>query len=270
MASTDIEIVNLAMIRLGANTITSMTDGSRNATAANVIYAMIRDEVLRSFDWGFAKRRAWLDEKTPNTVVITGVTGANPGVVSYTHVGVLDPQDGDKVEIAGIVGMTELNGNQYVVDNVNTTAETFELLDTDTSGMTAYGSAGTAERVVPASNEWAHCYDKPSDCLAVRMVNEDPTILFEMTEDGIYCNEAGIRITYTRQVTSVTLFDPTFISALASRLAGELAIAITGSKKKMELNLSFSETLITRAKTSDAKETKEDAYGNNPYTDARR
>jgi hypothetical protein len=135
MASNDYDIVNLALIRLGANTITSLSDGSRNANAANTIYSIIRDEVLRSFDWGFAKRRAWLDEKTPNKVIITGVTQANPGVVSYTHVGVLDPVNGNKVEIAGIVGMTELNGNQYVIDNVDATAETFELLDTDTTSL---------------------------------------------------------------------------------------------------------------------------------------
>jgi len=267
MASTDIEIANLAFIRLGANTITSMTDGSRNATTINTIYGMIRDEVLRSFDWGFAKKRAYLDEKTPNTLAITGVTGANPGVVTYTGT---DPEDGDKYEINDVVGMTELNTNQYVIDNVSTVLKTFKLLDTDTSGFTAYGSAGSAERVLPITDNWAYCYDKPSDCLAVRNVNDDPDIKFEMTDDGILCNEQDIFITYTRQVTTVSLFDVSFVSAFASRLAGEMAIAITGSKKKMELNLGFSQTLITKAKTSDAKETKDETNNTNKYADARR
>ena len=270
MATSDYEIVNLALLRLGANTITSLSDGSRNATAANVIYDMIRDEILRSFDWGFAKRRAWLDEKTPNKVTITGVTKANPGVVTYTHVGVSDPSNGDKVEIAGVVGMVALNGNQYVVDNVNTTAETFELLDTDTSAMTVYGSAGTAERVIPVSDEWIYCYDKPSDCLAVREVNDDPNILFEMNEDGIYCDTKDISITYTKQVTDVSVFDVIFVSALAARLAGELAIPITGSKKKMEIGFGMAQSLLTGAKTSDAKETKDNLFDINRYADARR
>ena len=270
MASNDYDIVNLALIRLGANTITSLTDGSRNANAANVIYEMIRDEVLRSFDWGFAKRRAWLDEKTPNKVVITGVTQANPGVVSYTHVGVNDPVDGNKVEIADIVGMTGLNSNQYVVDNVDAIAETFELMDKDTTSLAAYVSGGTAERVVPASSEWAYCYDKPSDCLAVRMINDDPDITFEMTDDGIYCDESDIVITYTKQVTTVSVFDVTFVSAFAARLMGELSIAITGSSKKMELGFGLASNFITKAKTGDAKETKESPFDRNSYVDARR
>lgn len=270
MALEDWKIVNLALVRLGANTITSLADGSRNATAANVIYETIRDEVLRAFNWGFAKRRAWLDEKTPNKVVITGITQANPGVVTYTHVGVLDPSDGDKVEIAGVVGMTDLNGEQYVVDGVDTVAETFELLDTDTSAMGAYVSDGTAERVVPASDEWAYCYDKPEDCLAVRMINDDPDIIFEMTDDGIYCNEPDIKIVYTKQVTTVTIFDATFVSAFASRLAGELAVAVSGSKKKMELNMGMYNALINQAQKHDAKESNEPPFNRNPYVDARR
>jgi hypothetical protein len=149
-------------------------------------------------------------------------------------------------------------------------AETFKLLDTDTTSFTAYGSAGTAERVVPASSFWAYCYDKPADCLAVRMVNEDPDIVFEVAEDGIYCNEADIQITYTRQITDVSLFDMTFTSALAGRLMGELAIPVSGSKKKMELGFGMAESLITKAKTGDAKETKDSPFDNNPYVDARR
>ena len=270
MASNDYDIVNLALIRLGANTITSLSDGSRNANTANKIYEMIRDEVLRSFDWGFAKRRAWLAQKTPNKVVITAVTQADPGVVAYTHVGVLDPVDGNKIEIAGIVGMTDLNGNQYVVDNVDALAETFELLDTDTSGMSAYTSDGTAERVVPPSTDFAYCYDPPSDCLAVREINEDPSILFEVNEDGLYCDEEDIMITYTRKVETVSLYDPSFVSAFAARLAGELATPITGSSKKMELNLGLSGVLIAGAKTSSAKEEKDSPFDTNAYVDARR
>lgn len=126
------------------------------------------------------------------------------------------------------------------------------------------------ERVIPISDEWSYCYDRPSDCLSVRNINDDPDIMFEIIDDGLLCNEEDVFITYTKQVTNVALFDVTFVSALASRLAGELAIAITGSAKKMELNLSFSQALITNAKTSDAKETKEETYNENKYADARR
>ena len=81
----------------------------------------------------------------PFAQVITGITQASPGVVtSATH----GFEDGDTVEIWGVAGMTELNGNKYMV--ANKAANTFELTDPDTSadidtsGYGAYTSAGVA------------------------------------------------------------------------------------------------------------------------------
>src|SRR6478736_470686 len=77
------------------------------------------------------------------TTAITAITQANPGVVSSAAHGLLD---GDVVKLAGILGMTQLNDNLYVADDA--AAGTFELLDTDTTGYTAYTSGGTAAKVL--------------------------------------------------------------------------------------------------------------------------
>lgn len=79
---------------------------------------------------------------------ITGVTQANPGVVTSAGHGFAN---GDEVLISGIAGMTQLNGNTYRVANV--TANTFELQTTagvnvDTSAYGAYVSGGTAARTM--------------------------------------------------------------------------------------------------------------------------
>jgi hypothetical protein len=79
-------------------------------------------------------------------LVITNISQANPGVVTYTGT---DPANGDTKTIQEVIGMTEVNGNSYIVANVNVGANTFELTDStganvDTSGFTAYGSVGTA------------------------------------------------------------------------------------------------------------------------------
>lgn len=78
---------------------------------------------------------------------ITGATQANPVVVTSSSHGF---SNGDEVVIAGVVGMTELNGLSYRVKNV--AANTFELTDlTDANingtAFTAYTSGGTAARV---------------------------------------------------------------------------------------------------------------------------
>jgi hypothetical protein len=78
---------------------------------------------------------------------ITGITQANPGVVTANSHGF---SNGDTVVISGVVGMTQVNGKRFKVANVAT--NTFELQDIDgnnvnTSGYTTYVSGGVANRV---------------------------------------------------------------------------------------------------------------------------
>lgn len=69
---------------------------------------------------------------------ITGITKANPGVVTATG---SDYPDGAVVKPLGILGMTELNGKLFIVDDGAT--NTFDLFETDTSAYGAYASGGT-------------------------------------------------------------------------------------------------------------------------------
>lgn len=75
---------------------------------------------------------------------ITGITQSDPAVVSSTSHGFAN---GDVVYIDGVVGMTEVNGLEFVVNNVG--ANDFELQDKngndiDSSAYTAYSSGGSA------------------------------------------------------------------------------------------------------------------------------
>lgn len=70
------------------------------------------------------------------TGIITGVTQANPGVVTdNAH----PYSNGDDVTISDVVGMVELNGNTYTISNI--TANTYEL-SVDTTSFTPYISGG--------------------------------------------------------------------------------------------------------------------------------
>lgn len=68
---------------------------------------------------------------------ITGVTQANPAVLTATTTF----QIGQSITIGGVNGMTELNGNTYVVTNVTGTTVTINV---DSTGFGAYTSGGTA------------------------------------------------------------------------------------------------------------------------------
>jgi len=81
------------------------------------------------------------------TMTITAITQANPAVVTSAGHGF---NDDDEIEIASVVGMTQLNGRRFKV--ANKTANTFELktvqgTNINSTSYTAYSSGGTAARV---------------------------------------------------------------------------------------------------------------------------
>lgn len=73
---------------------------------------------------------------------ITGITQANPAVVTVASHGYSNGQD---VWINSVGGMTEVNGRRFRIANVTT--NTFELSGVDSTGYTAYTSGGTAASV---------------------------------------------------------------------------------------------------------------------------
>lgn len=80
-------------------------------------------------------------------VTVTGITRANPGVVTAAAHGF---SNGDWVYLSGIVGMTQVNGQTYVV--AGATTNTFQLNDVfgnsvNTAAFSAYISGGTVARV---------------------------------------------------------------------------------------------------------------------------
>lgn len=78
---------------------------------------------------------------------ISGATKADPCVVTATgHTF----SNGDEIFVSGVLGMTELNGRQFIVANAAT--HTFEIqdkstTDVDSTGYTSYSSAGTASLI---------------------------------------------------------------------------------------------------------------------------
>jgi hypothetical protein len=103
-------------------------------------------------------QRRKIKKGTP-VIVISGVTQANPGVVTTATGHGLS--NGDSVYITGVGGMTELNGNTYAVTSV--TSNTFALQiqavapsNLDTTGYGAYGSGGSLQEAcnyyLPSSN----------------------------------------------------------------------------------------------------------------------
>lgn len=84
---------------------------------------------------------------------ITGVTKANPGVVTVTSISptnTLTLVNGMTVTISAVVGMTQLNENRYIVSGIS--GSTFTLYDlfgnpVDTSGFGTWVSGGIVNQI---------------------------------------------------------------------------------------------------------------------------
>ena len=81
-----------------------------------------------------------LQSALATALTITGITKANPGVVTYTGT---DPANGDFVLLT-VLGMHQLNDKIVRVADVDTGANTFELEGVDTTLFDTFTS-GTAE-----------------------------------------------------------------------------------------------------------------------------
>jgi Ubiquitin-activating enzyme E1 FCCH domain len=77
-------------------------------------------------------------------IVITGASQAYPCVLTCTQP--FNVENGELLQIQNVVGMTQLNGNTYLVLSSTSTEIS---LDVDSSGFTAYVSGGTATQVAP-------------------------------------------------------------------------------------------------------------------------
>lgn len=60
MPASEVSVCNLALQKLGAARIVSLTENSRNAKSVNACYVPQRDNELRKYKWNFAKKRASL------------------------------------------------------------------------------------------------------------------------------------------------------------------------------------------------------------------
>lgn len=112
-----------------------------------ILYKKFADKYYRIYRSTIGYTRNYVTNADINTNTITGITKANPCVVTVSSHGHLEK---DHITITGVEGMTELNGNNYTVQNVTST--TFELYTevytsstltaVDSSAFTTYSTSG--------------------------------------------------------------------------------------------------------------------------------
>lgn len=166
-----------------------------------------------------------------DAVTITGITKADPGVVTAVAHGF---SDGDQVKIQDVVGMTDVNNKVFTVHSPAT--DTFSLrdkLDTtdwDTTGYDAYVSGGTVEKVENAFSGLDHLEGKPVSVLGDGSVHADVVVSSGSVILTDYFNKVHIGLPYTSSLMPMKLAVP--------------GANIRGKKKRIhQIIFSFNKTL---------------------------
>lgn len=138
----------------GGNSLCGLTDSNSNAylipfqfSAQDALVIEVTDNTFRFY------RNGGLILNAP--VAITGITKANPGVVTATAHGYAN---GQQVYISGVWGMQQVNSNLFTVAGV--TANTFQLQDNfgnpfDTTTFDAWTANGTVASVYTLTTPYA-------------------------------------------------------------------------------------------------------------------
>ena len=158
------------------------------------------------------------------TYAITGVTQANPGVVTVTQ-----PYSvGDWFFVTGVGGMTQLNGNYYVA-GAGSSGSSIVLHDlagnpVDTTAFGAYTSGGTVDRVYTIASPYTSAevfgikYSQEVDFMVLCHPNHPAQILTLIAFDNW---------TIAAATFGSTAVAPTFIAEFSTLAAGTTSWAYT-------------------------------------------
>lgn len=252
---TKLKLFNYALSKIGEYKVSSTTADVPAVNRVNAIYDHVRDLVLRSHRWNFARKDALL---TPQWIATEAIYNSG-GLVAITSA--LHPPgllDGDTVTVSGtkydgVWRITRLSANDFVLNG---------------SVYTGTSTLGTFTKVPPFG--YAYMMKIPDDCIMARSVNgvdvSSAQDIWELQGRFLLTDVSEAKFVYTYQVrdegdpafdpTATELsFDPDFLEVFATTLALELCLGVTGSeKKRMSILSELNSIIIPRAIRNNAIE----------------
>lgn len=272
--ANQVDICNLALRRLGANTITLITDSTKEAEHCNSFWAYVLDEVLEQIPWNFnletrklnyAAGYGFIDEDNDQKT-ITGISAADPAVIDCVGHGI---STGQHVHLADIVGMTELNGATYFA--TATTVDVVTLTGIDSSLFTAYVSGGYLIRREPSA-EYAggYTYDLPADYQVGLHLDCGTRFVVEGNGDNrrLMTVASDAFLHYISSSSTVANYQTRFVSTLAYRLAAELALPLGKKGARQKEMLQLYEHQMGKRAVVDASEKKDKPEEKDPWLTA--
>jgi hypothetical protein len=260
MAYTKLQACNVALRILGAKPITAANltaEDTEEARQINDVYDLILDEVLTAHPWNFAIQRASLTELGGQVSTWTASGTTNVWQAALTTEPARVEFDSTEGTVKASVAACTAEGYWYWASNV---LYVYSASDPDT----AYTKI---EALIPEYG-YDHAYQLPTDCLRVIRMEDDEAD-FVREADRLFTDEETAKIQYIKQVTDPTYYTPFFMTALAQRLAAEIAFPLTNSATLAEVQYKIYLDKLSKAKAVDSQEGSGQEINISKWQDAR-
>lgn len=257
MATDAVAICNSALLKIGTEKITSLSDNTKRAIICNEQYAKIRDQVLRAHPWNFAIKRVTLSV-AEREIGYADVSTSGDSFEYELH----GYWTGQTVQISTddtLPAPLAASTNYYVIkvdkDNFKLAASYANALAGTQINLTTQG-AGThtiEPQYTEPDFEYTYQYSIPSDCL--RILNEQEySTDFKIENGAIVSNADTLNLRYIYQVTDTTKFDKNFDEALSYALAADLAYNLVQSSQLASDMMAKYNLVLRETRSFDAQE----------------
>lgn len=229
--ASEVDICNRALSAIGTRSqITSLTEKSAEARQCNLLYADLRDELLRMAPWNCATNFNTLalivaapgTPENPSAATATWEKGQPPPPWSYEYA---YPADCIRP--------------LWIVPQFTTGFSSGVPITTAVTGGAPQFWNGPPVRYKVGIDQINAQGDPATDGYDARV---------------IWTNQEQAILAYIKRVTSPDVWDPQFAQALVAALAGRLVIPLTGDKGLAKLKIGEANTYITLARQGDGNE----------------
>lgn len=255
--TTKLSLYNKALIKLGCETISALTDNTKPRRLIDEIYDGLVKEELQRHNWIFAKSKAVLFandilETVENVAAVTVddvVLTYNKNVLTITaaNTGV----SGNDIVIKSTNKKVVCSGDTLVGGSADTKAAgkiifytNMDKGDSITIGSTTLVAGTDFEIGVSGVGMLPRVFELPQDLLLLLEIDGFNALStypyqygayrqYDVAGRNVYCNKDNITVLYTASITE-DKFDFNFVNVVCCRIAYELADVLTQDDQKKQ------------------------------------
>jgi hypothetical protein len=215
----DVAIANMTLQAIGTRSnIVSLDEASPEANNLNLVYAQTRDELLRKYQWNFARMQAPLSLVKAAQGTTANPTGTTlpipmiPWLYSYAW-----PEDciAIRMLLPIIAGLTDVP-------------------------VPIFSSSGTSVAYTQTPNiKYVITSDLDAESNPIKV---------------IMANVPQAQIIYTKRILDPNLFDSLFVTAFIGRLAGKVGFSLSGDKTLLKMAMDAGREAEAEAEAADGSE----------------